>query len=271
MHAPTAIYQTLEDDSTRWLGFEFRPGDIVVSTGHKSGTTWMQMICALLVFQRPELPRPLAELSPWLDQLVQPASEVYALLAGQRHRRVVKTHTPLDGLPLDPRATYVVVARDPLDVALSRYHVFEEDVPERDWLLSWIARDDWQPDSLNRLMWHVADAWARRDEPNVVLVHYAGLSADLDGEMRRLADLLGIRVPEGSWPGLVQAATFRQMREHADRLVPTGQAPLGDSRTFFRAGRSGTGQALLTPAELVSYRARLTDHATPDLLTWLLR
>ncbi|MEV4258991.1 sulfotransferase domain-containing protein, partial [Spirillospora sp. NPDC049652] len=225
---PPAAYRTLEDDSTRWLGFPFRPGDIVVSTGHKSGTTWMQMICVLLVFQRPDPPAPLAELSPWLDQLVRPAEEVYALLDAQRHRRVIKTHTPLDGLPADPRATFAVVARDPLDVAVSRYHVYDDDPerrpaePERDWLLSWLARDDWEPDSLNRLMWHVTDAWERRDAPNVLLVHYADLAADLPGQMRRIADRLEITVPEDRWPSLVEAATFRRMRADADRLVPAG-------------------------------------------------
>lgn len=29
----------------------------------------MQMICALLVFQTPDLPAPLAELSPWMEWL----------------------------------------------------------------------------------------------------------------------------------------------------------------------------------------------------------
>ena len=32
---------------------------------------------------------------------------------------VPQTHTPLDGLPLDPRVTYICVGRDPRDVALS--------------------------------------------------------------------------------------------------------------------------------------------------------
>jgi aryl sulfotransferase len=82
----------------------------------------MQMICALLVFQTSELPRPLAELSPWVDWLVTPREEVYERLAAQAHRRFVKTHTPLDGIPLDSRATYIVVARHPLDMAVSLYH-----------------------------------------------------------------------------------------------------------------------------------------------------
>src|SRR5262245_7196721 len=118
------IYRTSEDDSTRWLGFEFRPGDIVISTGPTVGTTWMQMICALLVFQTPDLPSPLAELSPWLDQLVTPAPEVYSKLSAQRHRRFIKTHTPLDGIPAHPQVFYIVVGRHPLDAAVSRYHQF---------------------------------------------------------------------------------------------------------------------------------------------------
>lgn len=56
-------YRSADEDSGRWLGFPFRQGDLVISTRSKSGTTWVQMICALLEFQTPELPRPLAELS----------------------------------------------------------------------------------------------------------------------------------------------------------------------------------------------------------------
>src|ERR1700680_4877353 len=92
-------YRSPDEDSCRWLGFPFRAGDIVISSRSKHGTTWVQMICALLVFQRPELPAPLWELSPWLDWLVTPCSDVFARLAAQRHRRFMKTHTPLDGIP----------------------------------------------------------------------------------------------------------------------------------------------------------------------------
>src|SRR5580704_15729994 len=112
---PPVRYQSYEEDSARWSGFPFRDGDIVISTRSKSGTTWMQMICALLVFQSPELPAPIADLSPWVDHLTAPIDDVLALLEAQRHRRFVKSHTPLDGVPADRRATYVVVARHPLD------------------------------------------------------------------------------------------------------------------------------------------------------------
>ena len=65
------------------------------------------------------------------------------------------------------------------------------------------------------VVWHATDAWSRRHEPNIVLAHYADLSFDLEGEMRRLADRLGIAVPEDRWPELVRAATFDDMRPGA--------------------------------------------------------
>ncbi len=73
------------------------------------------MICALLIFRTPELPAPLSQLSPWLDELVVPRDEAFAQLAAQEHRRFVKTHTPLHEMTIAPRATYIVVARHPLE------------------------------------------------------------------------------------------------------------------------------------------------------------
>ena len=121
--APLPVrYRSADEDSARWIGFPFREGDIVISTRSKTGTTWVQMICALLIFQTPDLPASLGQLSPWLDFLTTPREEVYARLAAQEHRRFIKTHTPLDGVPLDPRVTYIVTARHPLDMAVSLYH-----------------------------------------------------------------------------------------------------------------------------------------------------
>jgi hypothetical protein len=287
-------YTSSDDDNTRWDGFPFREGDIVISTRSKSGTTWMQMICALLIFQDPELPEPLSDLSPWIDHSIEPIEDVVARLEAQTHRRFVKSHTPLDGLPLDPRATYLVVARQPLDMAVSLFHqgdnidrfrlreltgAPESDPPPaprpplRQWLLEWIDRDVTPRESLDSLpgvVHHVADAWSRREERgNVVLVHYADLSSDLGAEMRGLADRLGISVPAWRWPALVKAAGFASMREHASRLVPSRLGVLKDAAAFFRRGSSGAGRELLTETEYDHYRERLATMASDDVVAWL--
>jgi aryl sulfotransferase len=146
--------------------------------------------------------------------------------------------------------------------------------PLREWLLKWID-DDVTPgeqlDSLPGIMWHLSGAWARRTRPNIVLMHYDELFNDLDGAMRRLANILGITVPPDVWPVLVEAATFIQMRARAERLAPD---PLGifKSRTaFFRRGTSGSGCELLTSDELAHYFARTAQMAPDALLMWLHR
>jgi hypothetical protein len=115
-------YRNLVYDNARWARFQFRDGDIVISTPPKCGTTWMQTLCAMLVLNAVEFDRPLTQISPWLDVQINPLAAVLHDLEAQEHRRLIKTHTPLDGLPSDERATYVCVGRDPRDVALSFEH-----------------------------------------------------------------------------------------------------------------------------------------------------
>ena len=51
---------------------------------------------------------------------VAPVARGYnGALAAQRHRRFIKSHTPLDELPFDAQVSYVCVGRDPRDVGIS--------------------------------------------------------------------------------------------------------------------------------------------------------
>jgi aryl sulfotransferase len=288
-------YTSADEDSGRWAGFPFRQDDIVISARSKTGTTWVQMICALLIFQTSPLPDSLSAMSPWLDWLITPRGDVYDQLAAQAPRRFIKSHTPLDGLPVDPKVTYIVTGRHPLDMAVSLYHQGENLNRERiaeltgqpdpglganhrpplhQWLLEWIESEASHKetlDSLRGVMWHLVDAWQRRNRQNVVLVHYEDLVADLNREMRRLGDRLGIRVPESKWPALVDAATFAQMKARAESITPDPVGILKDHRAFFRRGSSGAGAEALTRVELEHYYLRASQLAPPDLFEWLHR
>ncbi|MET9565846.1 sulfotransferase domain-containing protein [Streptomyces tauricus] len=297
MRAAPRRYSSSQQDSARWENFPLREGDIVISSPAKAGTTWVQMICALLVFQTPELPKPLSTLSPWLDQLFTPREQMYAQLAAQEHRRVLKTHVPLDGLPLDPRVSYIAVARHPLDRALSMYrqvanvraewlHAFRSDPdqpparqpsptlpPVREYLLNWCepgSSDGWEQDVASAELHHPLDAWNRRAEPNIRLVHYDDLCADLGGQMAALAEWLGITVDEAVWPELVKAATFDEMKANAQWLAPDTEV-LTDPVDFFHGGRSGAAREELTDADVAAYRKRVGTLAPPAFLRWLHR
>lgn len=93
------IYRDGPTDGTRWDSFTHRPGDIVIATPAKCGTTWTQTIVASLLFPDGDVPGPVVIVSPWLDGRLEPAESVTKRLERQEHRRFVKTHTPADGVP----------------------------------------------------------------------------------------------------------------------------------------------------------------------------
>jgi aryl sulfotransferase len=119
LRAPTHVVQTPVVDSRRWDQFEPRDGDIVIATFAKCGTTWVQRIVDLLVFQSPEV-RPFGDISPWLDStLFNSVENDLATLRAQTHRRYVKSHLPFDALPVWDTIKYIHVGRDGRDARLS--------------------------------------------------------------------------------------------------------------------------------------------------------
>ena len=299
VNAVPAVYRSGLNDSSRWSACQLRPDDIVIGAPSKCGTTWMQMICALLIFQTSDLPTALTTVSPWLDMRLRPIADVTRALDAQQHRRFIKTHTPLDGLPKLPGVTYVVVGRDPRDIAVSMDHhranlddqvihrllASGEKAPTdpstkpdrsastRERVLQWIQDPRLATenlDSLRTVVHHLGQAWERRNEPAVVLMHHADLSRDLAGHMRRIADQFGIEVPPSRWPALVEAATLDSMRAKADHLVPDERLGLFTSESaFFRSGESGQWSEVLNGADIATYDRLIRSLAGPDFIDWV--
>ncbi len=291
-------YRGLVFDSARWAGFEFRPDDIVISTPPKCGTTWTQMLCALLIFDGPDFPQPLERLSPWLDMLNRPIEEVRATYAAQDHRRFIKTHTPLDGLPRRDDVTYIVVGRDPRDVAISMEHHManmdidrfvelraravglddlaelpprpqpSEDPTER--FQAFVEKAELGgPATLTSVLHHLHTGWERRSAPNVALFHYADYRADLPGELLRLATALRIDLTQSRAAELAPEAGIGRMRERAAEVVPS--ASLGmwrNTSAFLRAGATGEWQNRVTETDIASYDQRVASLVPADLAAW---
>jgi hypothetical protein len=287
-------------DSDRWTRFTLRPGDVIITTPAKCGTTWMQHIVGMLLLGRTDL-GPITELSPWLDMLTRSEADVFAQLEAQQHRRFIKTHTPLDGLPMDDEVTYLAVIRHPLDVALSdRDHRANIDLaraasllievtgtvpeipPERlaepqdpaDFL-RWFIDNDLQPSGsgpygLADYCQQVSTYWSERHRPNVHLFHYSDLWSDLRGEMRRAADALGVAVDDERWSELIDAATLDTMRANAAEAAPDAQIGMwSDNTSFFRQGGTRAWAELLDDADIAHFHERLATLAG-DASGWIL-
>jgi aryl sulfotransferase len=287
-------YETAVADSVRWDRYRPRPGDIIVATAPKCGTTWTQMLCALLV-HGPRLPAPLNRLSPWLDRLAAPIENLIAELDAQPWRRIIKTHTPLDGLPYFEEVSYVFCGRDPRDAFLSMMDnmrncsaatmaavrarlclpdSFAFPTDPNAFFQVWMTAPihGWMADGFptGSVFGTARPFWDHRDLTNLHFVHYRDLSRDLGGELRRLAGFLGIGAAPALLSRLAEAAGFAAMRACADETAPG--AHLGewtDNRAFFAHGRLEAWREALTPENQALYDALAPLRAEPGLRAWL--
>lgn len=293
----TRRYEHFIWNSARWKGFEHRDDDILICTAYKAGTTWTQRICSLLVFQTPELDRPLTTISPWLEINGQPIEKLRSDYAAQTHRRFIKTHTPLDGLPYRADTTYLFVARDPRDIFMSMLNHMENStdaagdlMTERStvarveldemptdpagFLRAWLTTGtfDWEDDGWPfwSVFSHGLSFWKFRHLPNVHFIHYADLLADLDGQMRRISAALSIPINEDIWPSLVEAARFETMKGAADQMAPdVDWGGWKDNTRFFNKGGAGQWRTVLTEEDLAFYEETVARKLPDDLNRWL--
>ncbi|MBW2235073.1 MAG: sulfotransferase domain-containing protein [Deltaproteobacteria bacterium] len=291
------VYQNHHLDSTRWDQVRFRPGDVVVSTSYKAGTTWMQNILAHLVFWDAEIPGPVTEISPWIGMRVRPLEPQLAMLETQAHRRFLKSHLALDGLPYREDVKYIVVSRDARDVFMSLWNHYGNYTPIMQGLLnntpgrvgsplpwcpedvSWLWRQwiqlgwfEWESDGWP--FWshlhHLKTWWEWRHLPNILLVHYNDLLADLEGEMRRVAAYLEIEPADDAWPRLVDACTFASMKQQAAKIMPGAELGfVGGTDTFFYKGTNRRWDGALSDEDLALYPEAVERTLSPEAGEWL--
>ncbi len=293
-------YRVWTLDSRRWAHYRPRPGDVVIATYPKCGTTWMQRIVDLLVFQTPEA-RPVTKISPWVDRrFPEPVEALMARIEAQTHRRFLKAHVPADGLTLFDEVRYIHVARDGRDACMSYHNHGFGLTPEmlagldeaglgdetiarpypripvdpaayfHRWITEGAAAGEEDGTPFMSFFTMERTWWAVRDRPNVLLVHYDDLKADLAGEMRRVADFLDISLPSDLWPTLVDAARFDAMRRDGtvllDRLAEIFE---GGSKRFFHQGTNERWRGVFHEEDLALYDAKVKKMLPPDCARWV--
>ncbi|MBI2717291.1 MAG: sulfotransferase domain-containing protein [Rhizobiales bacterium] len=275
-------------NSTVWNEFKFRRDDIVVATYAKSGTTWTQQILAQLIFNGAEDVN-VSDLSPWLDYRLLPR-EVIEKLATTPHRRFLKTHLPIDALVFSPQAKYLYIGRDGRDAVWSFFNHYANLTGERreamntapglvgpplppcpaspiEFYRSWFA-DNGRP------IWpfweNVRSWWAIRHLPNVKLIHFNDLKADLPAMIRTIARFLEVTIDEARFAAIVEHCTFDYMKAHAERMAPRGGSSWkGGARTFINKGTNGRWRDTLSAEEVVAYEAKAVAELGEDCARWL--
>jgi aryl sulfotransferase len=223
-----------------------------------------------------------------------------ATLAAQTHRRSIKSHAPLDALPIYRGAKYLHVARDGRDACLSMHNHMLGFRPEmreamrqearddprlvdrgqtvpadpRDYFLAWM--DEAEADDTEAFgkflpfFEYEATFWRDRAAPWLLMVHYQDLKTDLAGEMARISAFLGIETPPERLAELARAASFSAMKAEAGETLPRLREAFDHgAERFLHRGESGRWRSVLTEADAERYEVLARRKVGPDLAAWL--
>ncbi|MEM7023513.1 MAG: sulfotransferase domain-containing protein [Pseudomonadota bacterium] len=292
-------YRDWACDSRHWAHYRPRPTDIVISTYPKSGTTWMQRIVGMLVFQSAE-PMPLHQISPWPDRRFTYSIEAMTeQLEAQTHRRFMKAHLPFDALPIYDQVKYVHVARDGRDVSMSWHNHHQGYSADFIAELRQIGLDDpllgrpypeWLPHPADEFHRWLTESvipghedglpnpsyfrfeetwWDACGRDNVWLVHFNDLKQDLEAQIARLAAFLNIEVSAPLLREIAEAADFGAMRRDGPKLNPHARRVFErGSDQFYNRGTNQRWVGLFREADLELYQRKL-DQLDPALADWL--
>ncbi|CAN7945685.1 unnamed protein product [Ixodes hexagonus] len=172
------------------LNYMPHDGDIVMVSHLKCGNNWLEQIMQLILY-RGDSANNLTEYykrTPYLEMLGTGPVETMP------SPRFFKTHFSYERQPMNPKAKYVYLTRNPLDVCVSFYHftrsipVFRfQNGPFDDFFELFVTGKNDRGDFFD----HFMSWYAHKDDANVFFVTYEELKRKFRDTVLRLARFLG--------------------------------------------------------------------------------
>ncbi|KAM7310249.1 sulfotransferase ssu-1 [Ixodes scapularis] len=172
------------------LSYMPHDGDIVMVSPLKCGNNWLEQIMQLILY-RGQSANDLTEYNkrtPYIEMVgTDPLKDMHP-------PRFFKTHFSYERQPMNPKAKYVYLTRNPLDVCVSFYH-FTRSVPVYrfkdgtfdDFFELFVTGQNDRGDFFDHLMsWY-----PHKDDTNVFFVTYEELKRNFRNTVLRLARFLG--------------------------------------------------------------------------------
>eukprot|EP00117_Sycon_ciliatum_P046237 scpid64217/ scgid33140/ Sulfotransferase 1A3/1A4; Aryl sulfotransferase 1A3/1A4; Catecholamine-sulfating phenol sulfotransferase; HAST3; M-PST; Monoamine-sulfating phenol sulfotransferase; Placental estrogen sulfotransferase; Sulfotransferase, monoamine-preferring; Thermolabile phenol sulfotransferase len=222
------------------MAFEPKSSDVFITTIPKAGTTWMTQICHQLRTGGDMDFTEITEVVPFLE-----CAADLGLNCDDKQRaepRLYKTHFTEASCPKGGK--YITVVRHPYDVVVSqyRYHadwMFRAEDIEMNLYVQQVSLGGGSvPLQLTQgySQWvtafeHYMGWWPRRHDKDVLFVFYEDMKEDLEREVKRVAEFIGVDDASAVETAL-KRSTFDYMYEHReqfnDSLVKTARnGPMG--------------------------------------------
>lgn len=275
------------------LSYMPRDGDIVMVSYVKVGNNWLEQIIQLILHRGESasgtldyhMRTPYPELvgTAWLEQMTSP--------------RFMKTHFAYSRQPVNSKARYVYLARNPLDVCVSFYHFtrsleaykFEDGSFDDFFELFVNGETDWG-DYLD----HLASWYDHRDDDNVLFITYEQLKRDFRATVMKVAQFLGSQYEEML---LNESGVFQQLEHKSSipfmtKLLEVDENTTSDTKitsndnmhdalkrlvcdekgkvrriTLVRKGVIGDWKSLFTAEHIRRMRARIIEKGVAHIVT----
>eukprot|EP00211_Chloroparvula_japonica_P007251 CAMPEP_0119138958 /NCGR_PEP_ID=MMETSP1310-20130426/26642_1 /TAXON_ID=464262 /ORGANISM="Genus nov. species nov., Strain RCC2339" /LENGTH=330 /DNA_ID=CAMNT_0007130209 /DNA_START=381 /DNA_END=1373 /DNA_ORIENTATION=- len=286
---PVAMFCTEARTKELTTVFQHSSRDVWVCTYPKSGTTWFQYVVHLLSGGEPT---PLFSFhTPWMEAGAFPhlPGGMFAPLdqklpcadhrspTGELCYRVFKSHWwYADHMASSDRGKVVYMIRNGLDVAVSFYHhTFAMTSYMFDGTFDEFFELFMEGDVDFGDYWdHVLSWWARRDDPNVLVLFFEDSKQDPANVIRQVAefmDVAGVRgldhaALDDLVRDVVEESSFANMKELSKKapMPPRKKSAAG----FFRKGVVGDSKNYVTGAQYDRFVKKCEEKFDPVGLPW---
>ena len=249
----------LAESTARGLAYRPQPSDLFISPYAKCGTTWVQQIVHGLRTRGDMNFDDIMRVMPWVEMAHWAGLDMNAPQPGGF--QAFKSH--LSWLSIPKGGRYIVPLRDPKDALVSFYNFLNGYWWQTDTLsISDFAHEyylQFQEDIWDNNYWgHLISWWEQRQNPQVLLLTYEGMKADLPGAVQTIADFLEIDLDADLFEIVVKQASLDFMRTHKSKFsdpiireatAKHGWLPPNDTITKVYNGRVGAHHDQL-PAEI---------------------
>lgn len=170
------------------LNYKAKPGDVIIDTYPKCGTTWMHHIVLLIVRKGKLSEDPLDFFlgCPFLEMMGSESVEM-------SKSGVMKTHIPYFAVPYSDDAKYIYVARNPKDCVVSFYYhmkmmpIDQEEFGFDKFFETFLEGELGYGDYFD----HLLEWYEHRNDKNVYFVTYEELKKDIRTQIRKIAKFIG--------------------------------------------------------------------------------
>ncbi len=250
-----------------FAGYTPTERDVFICTHAKSGTNLLMHMVHRLAHRGAGDFDHIHDRVPWPEAPHETGASIHDPPPyGPTGLRAIKTHLDATHVPYSAAARYIVVVRDPLDVAVSGYH-FSMGI-FRAKLNAEFSRDEWfelcVQDRLPIGSWadHTASWWELRARANVLLLSFEDCVRAPAECVDSVATFLAIALTPEQRARVIELCSFAWMKAHDRAFAPPFAVLPGRATPFMiRKGVAGDSARFFTEEQ----RARLIEFYRDEL------